>query len=121
MLSISYCLHDTEPNSINTYVTLLCTTLYCLFYQFIFLALKLSSLLAKKKKALTARPTAPNPNTATVEPSFTFAVFHAAPTPMYTFNNYTNQIIYSLTIICRLTSIGFPGIAHIQLLLLIPQ
>lgn len=30
---------------------------------------------------LTARPTAPKPKTATVEPECTFAVFQAAPTP----------------------------------------
>lgn len=30
---------------------------------------------------LTARPTAPSPNTATVDSAETFAVFHAAPTP----------------------------------------
>jgi hypothetical protein len=55
-----------------------------------FLAFKLYSLVAKKKQiALTARPTAPSPNTATVVPSFTLAVFHAAPTPIFTFNNYT--------------------------------
>jgi hypothetical protein len=65
---------------------------YFLFYQFMFhiyaisffLAFKLYSLVAKKKQiALTARPTAPSPNTATVVPSFTLAVFHAAPTPIY--------------------------------------
>jgi hypothetical protein len=41
----------------------------------------------------TARPTAPSPNTATVEPLETFAVFHAAPTPDAKEITFKNGII----------------------------
>lgn len=52
-------------------------------------------MLQKEGIVLTARPTTPSPNTATVEPSFTFAVFHAAPTPMFTFKKIQNSAFQS--------------------------
>ena len=48
---------------------------------------------------LTASPTEPNPKTAVVVPSFTLAVFQAAPTPIFfsrnddiTFNRDTHTL-----------------------------
>lgn len=42
------------------------------------------------REKLTAKPTAPNPKTATVSPVWTSAVFHAAPRPASSipFNSY---------------------------------
>lgn len=47
-----------------------------------------------KRKELTARPTAPNPKTATVEPFLGFATFSVEPNPMeYKTINYCLRVM----------------------------